>query len=116
MFLASLTGGSLMKPDFFVVVRPPGLRRLLGLLLLLLTGATGAARAADMVVPPPAHPARIKPNFYFNSVTDVDAVSESFQADFYLFLDWEDPRSISPDPARHEEAMKWNPNIDLVNV
>jgi len=88
----------------------------LGVLLLLLAGAAGGARAADMVVPPPAHPTRITPNFYFNSVTDVDSVSESFQADFYLFLDWEDPRLVSTDPARRSEAMKWDPNVDLVNV
>ena len=50
--------------------------------LLLLTAAAGGAHAAEVVVPPPAHPTRITPNFYFNSVTDLDSVSESFQADF----------------------------------
>jgi hypothetical protein len=94
----------------------PGLRRLWAVLPLLLTAVAGGAHAAEMVVPPPAHPTRITPNFYFNSVTDLDSVSESFQADFYLYMDWEDPRLVSADPALREEGMKWEPKIDLVNA
>jgi len=95
---------------------PSGLRRLWTVLPLLLTAAVGGAHAAEVVVPPPAHPVRITPNFYFNSVTDLDSVSESFQADFYLYMDWEDPRLVSTNPALRAEGMKWEPKIDLVNA
>ena len=93
---------------------PASLRR--GLLLLLLAGAAGEARAAEVVVSPPAHPTRITQNFYFNSVTDVDSVSESFQADFYLYMDWEDPRLTSAEAAVRDQGSKWEPKIDLVNA
>ncbi|MFL6260263.1 MAG: hypothetical protein ACJ76Y_11175 [Thermoanaerobaculia bacterium] len=84
--------------------------------LLLLAGAGRGAHAAQLAVPPPAHPARVTTNFYFNSVTDVDAVSESFEADFYLFLTWEDPRLASKDPALRAQGESWEPQIDLVNA
>ncbi len=86
------------------------------LVLLILLAATGRWAHAEQAVPPPAHPTRITTNFYFNSVTDVDSVSESFQADFYLYMEWEDPRLTGTDPDLRAQEVKWQPQIDLVNA
>jgi hypothetical protein len=97
-------------------VTAPRRGRLWGVLPLLLASAAGGAHAAQLAVPPPAHPTRVTTNFYFNSVTDVDSVSESFQADFYLSMTWEDPRLTGKDPALRAQGESWEPQVDLVNA
>lgn len=91
----------------------PRLRRCLLALGLLLAGpATGGARAAEAAAAPPALPTRVAASFFFNSIENVDSIAETFNADFYLRLEWSDPRlSLQQVDAK----AIWQPAVEIVN-
>ncbi len=85
-------------------------------MLLLLAGpAIGGARAAEIPATPPAQPTRAAASFFFNSIENVDSVNETFNADFYLRLEWNDPRLAQRSPEEIDGSKIWQPKVEAVN-
>ncbi|HEX7184616.1 MAG TPA: hypothetical protein VF756_22520 [Thermoanaerobaculia bacterium] len=91
------------------------LRRFLLALLVLQWGAAGALAAPDSLIPPPARPTRVATSFFFSTIDGVDSVNETFNADFYLLLAWDDPRLASLQSGEIDTARIWEPKVEGIN-
>ncbi len=91
------------------------LRRCACALVLLAGPALGGARAVEVPATPPAQPTRVAASFFFSSLENVDSVNETFNADFYLRLEWNDPRLAGLSPEQIDSGTIWHPKVEVVN-
>ncbi len=91
------------------------LRRLACALMLLVGPAVSEARAAEGPATPPAQPTRVAASFFFSTIENVDSVNETFNADFYLRLEWDDPRLAGLPSEQIDRATMWRPKVEVVN-
>lgn len=82
---------------------------------MLVGTATDRAWAAEIPATPPATPTRVEGSFYFTAIENVDSVNETFSADFYLLLKWDDPRLAGLRPEQIDSSAIWEPKIEAVN-
>lgn len=52
-------------------------------------------------------------SFFINSVRNVDSVAETFDADYYLLVRWDEPSVLTTDT---DWSKIWNPKVDSVNA
>lgn len=97
------------------VIRNPCLRRCACALVLLAGASAGGARAAENPATPPAQPTRVAASFSFITIDDVDSVNETFNADFYLRLGWDDPRLEGLSPDQIDSGAIWRPTVEVTN-
>lgn len=64
---------------------------------------------------PPAAPTRVDASFFFGTIENVDSVSETFNADFYLLLVWDDPRLGGVPLDQLDSSTIWQPKVEVVN-
>jgi hypothetical protein len=83
--------------------------------LALLAGPAAAGAATAVPATPPARPTRVAASFFFSSIENVDSVNQTFTADFYLRLEWNDPRLAGLAPAQIDESTIWQPKVEVVN-
>ena len=91
------------------------LRRLACALVLLAGPAVEGARAAEAPALPPAQPAQVAASFFFSTIENVDSVTETFNADFYLRLEWDDPRLAGLSLEQIDPEAIWEPKVEVVN-
>src|SRR6185503_146146 len=91
------------------------LRRYVWALVLLAAPAAGGARAAETPAMPPAQPTRVAASFFFSTIENVDSVAETFNADFYLRLEWNDPQLAGLSPEQIDGSTIWQPQVEVVN-
>jgi glycine receptor alpha-3 len=77
--------------------------------------ALGVTQAAALPPAPPAQPTRVATSFFFNSIENVDSVNETFDADFYLRLEWTDPRLAALSSEKIDGGAIWQPQVEVVN-
>lgn len=97
------------------MIRSVSLRRLSCAFLLLAGPAVGGARATEVPATPPAQPTWVTASFFFSTIENVDSVNETFNADFYLLLGWNDPRLAELRPEQIDTAAVWQPKVEVVN-
>lgn len=84
----------------------------LGCVFVLLAGlVVDGARAAES----PAKPRRVDASFFFGMIENADSVNESFNADFYLRMQWTDPSLASLPPEKIDLGAIWEPKIEVIN-
>ena len=77
-------------------------------------------------VPASGGPIEVRSGIQFNGIHSIDSRTESFQADLYLWANWQDPRglllfskkpvdtvSLPKDAVWGSEPILWNPSIEL---
>jgi hypothetical protein len=89
--------------------------RLACALLLCAGPAVGETPATAVPATPPAVPTRVAASFFFGTIENVDSVTETFNADFYLLLGWDDPRLAGLSPEQMADAPIWRPKVEMVN-
>lgn len=68
-------------------------------MVILVTGSRAALAGIDAGMPnPPSSPTVVKVGIFLADVVDLDEVDETFQAEFIIKAEWEDPR-LAFDPA-----------------
>lgn len=97
--------------------------------LVLLVSGAGRALAIDAGMPnPPSSPTVVKVGIFLADIVDLDELNETFQAEFIVVAEWEDPR-LAFDPAVEETDVKlfqgqfqfnevfsgWWPQLLIVN-
>lgn len=98
------------------VNRDTCLRRLVCAVVLLAGPAVEeGAWAAGVPATPPAQPTQVTASFFFNTIENVDSVHEAFSADFYLLMQWDDPRAAGLLAEQIDRSVVWEPNVEVVN-
>lgn len=97
------------------MIRDPHLKRSVCALALLAGIFVGRAAATETPAAPPALPTRVAASFFFTSIENVDSVNETFVADFYLRLEWNDPRLAGLPPEGMDASTLWQPKVEFVN-
>lgn len=63
-------------------------------------------------IAPPQDPTTVYTKLYLNQLDKIDGVEQTFNADFYMTLYWEDNRlGDSYDP-----EVDWNPAVEFTNI
>jgi hypothetical protein len=95
-----------------------------GLLLLIANGASEATATGDCVLPdmrtdqrpdPDGVPTPIKIGVLVADITAVDDVNQAIEGDFFLRMQWRDPRLAGVAGCRIPKSSVWFPRVELLN-
>jgi hypothetical protein len=105
------TGNHNATSRMMLLIHPQKLPYLLCAGLFVLSWFANHSAAID----PPATPTTVDCLLSMVSLTKLNGVEQSFNADFYLTIIWEDPR-INSTTLVYDPAADWSPNVEFTNV
>eukprot|EP00762_Andalucia_godoyi_P004845 ANDGO_07284.mRNA.1 Cys-loop ligand-gated ion channel len=83
-------------------------------LVVCLMTFSGIQRVASQVAPP-YEPLNVYTKVYFNMLQKINGVEQTFNADFYLEVFWNNP-TIDNQTPEYDPATNFNPFIEMINV